>query len=81
MSTGYSKLKVSVVNKEKRNVGCSQDFFSWVEPQVHWMLVLWILTLTLNDAGGGSKMILCDFDWLPFLKGSCYGHKNSRLYQ
>ena len=33
----------------------------------------------INPKGGrgGAKMTLWVFDWLPFLTGSCYGHKNS----
>ena len=36
--------------------------------------------LTLNDAGRGVKMTRWSGDRLPFLTGSCYGHKNSWLY-
>ena len=34
-------------------------------------------TLNPKGGGGGSKMTLWVFDWLSFLTGSCYGHKNS----
>ena len=30
-----------------------------------------------KGGGGGSKSAQWVFDWLPFLTGSCYGHKNS----
>ena len=33
-----------------------------------------------KGGGGGSKSAQWVFNWLPFLTGSCYGHKNSWLY-
>ena len=33
-----------------------------------------------GEAGGGSKSARWSGDRLPFLTGSCYGHKNSCLY-
>ena len=35
------------------------------------------LELNPEGCGGGVKVSLWVFDWLPFLTGSCYGHKNS----
>jgi hypothetical protein len=37
------------------------------------------LPLTLKDPGGGAAAALRSGDCLPFLTGSCYGHKNSWL--
>ena len=44
------------------------------------IIILCVLGLTLNDAGGGGVKMTCwSGDRLPFLKGSCNGHKNSWL--